>query len=66
MGHLSEIDFDRWDEREPDDDDLVDPMDDGAIPLPPFSFDPLCELINPYPANETEAAARIPPELWRY
>lgn len=36
-------------------DGLVDPMDDGTIALPPFAFDPLCEVSGePYPRNGTE------------
>lgn len=36
-------------------DDLVDPMDDGTIPLPPFAFDPLCGLRGePYPLDGYE------------
>lgn len=37
-----------------DGDDLTDPMDDGNMALPPFAFDPLCELRgSPYPCGNS-------------
>ena len=49
MPHLHEDDYDG--------DSLIDPLDDGTLPLAPYAFDPLTEVRGlPWP-NSTASAA---------